>query len=116
MRKAGGVFLGAFVVGGTAVAWLAAARHPMAALWPGIATLLVHWRLSNTGGDEAEQADASYFLGFLLTLVLLAAGLLWLAAATGGVPRALPPGAGPSQSPATGLFGVLCDLVVVLLL
>src|SRR5580704_16812936 len=103
MRKAGGVFLGAFLLGGAAVAWLAAVKTPGVALVAGIVTLAVHWWLSSTSGDEADQADASYFLGFLLTLVLLATGLLALAAT-------------PAATPAAGLHDFLYDLGVGLVL
>ena len=45
------------------------------ALIGGLAAIVVYLVMSWRDGDDEEVADASYFLGFLLTLVLLAGGL-----------------------------------------
>jgi hypothetical protein len=46
----------------------------------GVAAIAVYVFLSWRDGDDEEVADASYFLGFLFTLLLLAAGLWKLSA------------------------------------
>ena len=75
------VFLVMFAFTGGAVFWLARIQQPAYAAAAGILGLFIHWGLSRSDDADAELADASYFLGFLLTLVLLAAGLWSLAAA-----------------------------------
>jgi hypothetical protein len=80
------VFFALFVIAGAGVFQLARMHEPAYAAGAGIAGILLHWRLSSGNDSDAEHADASYFLGFLLTLVLLAAGLWSLASA--GTPTA----------------------------
>jgi len=80
------VFFALFVIAGAGVFQLARMQEPAYAAGAGIAGILLHWRLSSGNDSDAEHADASYFLGFLLTLVLLAAGLWSLASA--GTPTA----------------------------
>ena len=67
----------------TASVVFAFARIPAyAAGASGMVGLLVHWQVSSGHDNDAELADSSYFLGFLLTFVLLASGL-WSLASTG---------------------------------
>lgn len=49
--------------------------QPVFALLPGVAGMGVHWFLSRDDRDDGELADASYFFGFVLTLVFLTVGL-----------------------------------------
>jgi hypothetical protein len=69
----------AFVVplaGGLAgVVLLSLRGERLGAFVSGAAAIALHWLLSRGPGQDEESADASYFLGFLLTLALLAAGL-----------------------------------------
>lgn len=81
MTKQSRLFLGMFALTGGAVFAFARAQQPAYAAIAGIAGLLLHWRLSAGNDSDVELPDASYFLGFLLTLVLLAAGLWSLAGA-----------------------------------
>jgi hypothetical protein len=81
MTKQSRLFLGMFALTGGAVFALARAQQPAYAAIAGIVGLLLHWRLSSGNDSDVELPDASYFLGFLLTLVLLAAGLWSLAGA-----------------------------------
>jgi len=81
MTKQSRLFLAMFALTGGAVFALARAHQPTYAAIAGIAGLLVHWMLSAGNDSDVEVPDASYFLGFLLTLVLLAAGLWSLAGA-----------------------------------
>lgn len=79
MKRKASQFLAALTVGGLLV-WLATmANNHFLAVGSGIAAILAHMVLSWRDGHDEEVADASYFLGFLLTLVLLAAGLWKLA-------------------------------------
>jgi uncharacterized membrane protein YedE/YeeE len=50
--------------------------RPEAALIAGVAGLVLHWLLTSKPQHDGEMADASYFFGFLLTLIFLAAGLV----------------------------------------
>jgi hypothetical protein len=75
------LFFALFVIAGAGVFMLARMQEPAYAAAAGIGGILLHWRLSSGNDSDAEHADASYFLGFLLTLVLLAAGLWSLASA-----------------------------------
>jgi hypothetical protein len=78
-------FVVPFVAASAAVGWLVAAHRPIAAVAAGTIGILLHWALSARGSaEEGELPDASYFFGFLLTLVFLAGGLYWLGA--GGSP------------------------------
>jgi ABC-type Fe3+ transport system permease subunit len=52
--------------------------RPEAALITGVAGLVLHWLLTAKPQHDGELADASYFFGFLLTLIFLAAGLVSL--------------------------------------
>jgi hypothetical protein len=81
MRKQSSLFLVIFALTGGAVFALARAQKPEFAAVAGIVGLLLHWMLSSGNDSDVELPDASYFLGFLLTLVLLAAGLWSLAGA-----------------------------------
>lgn len=96
------VFFMMFVVAGAGVFMLARMHEPAYAAVAGIGGILLHWRLSSGNDADAENADASYFLGFLLTLVLLAAGL-WSLASTGS-PTAT------GQPTGTVLYQFLYDL------
>ena len=81
MKHQSRLFAGLLTVTGVAVFVLARKQMPAYAAAAGILGLLVHWSLSSGDDSDAERADASYFLGFLLTLVLLSAGLWSLASA-----------------------------------
>jgi hypothetical protein len=81
MTKQSRLFLVMFALTGGTVFALARAQQPTYAAIAGIAGLLLHWMLSAGNDSDVEVPDASYFLGFLLTLVLLAAGLWSLAGA-----------------------------------
>lgn len=67
-------FAGSLIAGGVLVILASLAGFKAASLIIGALAIFVHWGLTRDERDE-ESADASYFLGFLLTLVLLAAGL-----------------------------------------
>ncbi|HWH51024.1 MAG TPA: hypothetical protein VN651_05740 [Gemmatimonadaceae bacterium] len=82
MRKHSWVFLLVFLPAAGAVAALVLAQRTAGALAAGIAGLVVYWALSNSPTNDGELADASYFFGFLLTLVFLASGLVSLGGAT----------------------------------
>jgi len=75
MKKHSWLFLLAFVPSAVGVALLATRLRPDLALAAGAGGLFVHWLLSRSAEQDAEVADSSYFFGFLLTLVFLAAGL-----------------------------------------
>jgi len=96
-------FLISFVVAAAVITPLARAEHQWAAVLAGIVVLLAHWTSSRGDPRDAELADSSYFLGFLLTLVLLAAGLWSL-------------GAQKSQPLDVPLYGFLSDLAAGLVL
>lgn len=81
MKNQSRLFAALLTVTGVAVFVLARKQMPAYAAIAGITGLLVHWSLSSGDDSDAERADASYFLGFLLTLVLLSAGLWSLASA-----------------------------------
>ena len=82
MRKHSWVFLLTFLPAAGAVAGLVLTQHTAGALAAGIAGLALYWALSTSPTHDGELADASYFFGFLLTLVFLAAGLVSLGGAT----------------------------------
>ena len=82
MRKHSWVFLLVFLPAAGAVAALVLAQRTTGALAAGIAGLVLYWALSNSPTNDGELADASYFFGFLLTLVFLASGLVSLGGAT----------------------------------
>jgi chromosome segregation ATPase len=82
MRKNSWVFLLTFLSAAGAVAGLVLAQRTAGALAAGIAGLVLYWALSTSPTHDGELADASYFFGFLLTLVFLAAGLVSLGGAT----------------------------------
>lgn len=92
-KKHGRIFFGAFVLTAAAVAALVLTHRLMAALGAGAAGLLLHWWLSGKEND-GELADSSYFFGFLLTLIFLAAGLFTLGS----------PATGPTKPPDLLLF------------
>jgi chromosome segregation ATPase len=96
MRKHSWLFLLIFIPAATAVAVLATRQRPDLALAAGAGGLLLQWLLSRSSDQDAEIADSSYFFGFLLTLVFLAAGLARL-------------GDSGATGP-TGVFGFLKDL------
>jgi len=75
MRKHSRVFLLTFIPSAAGVALLAMRQRPDLAFAAGTAGLLLHWLVSRSSEQDAEIADSSYFFGFLLTLVFLAAGL-----------------------------------------
>ena len=80
------VFLGTFAPAAAAVGTFVFRDRPEIALGAGVAGLLLHWLLSTKSANDSEIADASYFYGFLLTLIFLAAGLARLGAASVGGP------------------------------
>jgi hypothetical protein len=80
MRRQRFVFLTTFVLSAAAIAPFVFFGHPLGALAAGTFGLLIHWSLSASDDDDGELADASYFLGFLLTLVFLTVGLYKLGA------------------------------------
>ena len=80
------VFLGTFAPAAAAVGTFVFRDRPEIALGAGVAGLLLHWLLSTKSANDSEIADASYFYGFLLTLIFLAAGLARLGAASAGGP------------------------------
>lgn len=82
MRKHSWAFLLTFLPAAAAVAALVLAQRTGGALAAGIAGLVLYWALSTSPTHDGELADASYFFGFLLTLVFLAAGLVALGGAT----------------------------------
>src|SRR5437763_11245289 len=75
MRKLSWVFVLSFVPSAVGVTLLAMRQRPVLALAAGAAGLLLHWLVSRSAENDAEISDSSYFFGFLLTLVFLAAGL-----------------------------------------
>ena len=101
--KASTSFLVSFLVAAAVITPLARADHQWSAVLAGVVVLLAHWALSRGDPRDAELADSSYFLGFLLTLVLLAAGLWSL-------------GAQKSQPLDVPLYGFLSDLAAGLVL
>jgi hypothetical protein len=80
------VFLGTFAPAAVAVGTFVFRDRPDIALGAGVGGLLLHWLLSTKSANDSEIADASYFYGFLLTLIFLAAGLARLGAANTGGP------------------------------
>ena len=72
------VFLLTFAPTAAGVAALVLNGRPEAALIAGVAGLVLHWLLTAKPQHDGEMADASYFFGFLLTLIFLAAGLVSL--------------------------------------
>jgi hypothetical protein len=83
-KKHGRIFFGAFVLTATAVGTLVLTHRLIPALGAGVAGLLLHWWLSAGKENDGELADSSYFFGFLLTLIFLAAGLFTLGSPAGG--------------------------------
>ena len=83
-KKHGRIFLGAFALTAAAVGTLVLTHRLMAALGAGIVGLLLHWKLSGGQENDGELADSSYFFGFLLTLIFLAAGLFTLGSPAAG--------------------------------
>jgi chromosome segregation ATPase len=81
MTSASRVFLGTFAPTAAAVAALVLTGRSTPALIAGVAGLVLHWLLTSKPQHDGELADASYFFGFLLTLIFLAAGLVSLSAA-----------------------------------
>ena len=96
MRKHSWIFLLTFLPASAGVGVLAMRQRPDLALAAGVAGLLLHWLISRSPDQDAEIADSSYFFGFLLTLVFLAAGLARLGDSGAGGP--------------TVVFGFLRDL------
>jgi hypothetical protein len=64
-----------FLLTAIAIAPAVYGGHPFVAFGIGVAGLLVHWFSSRGVAEDEETADASYFFGFMLTLVFLAVGL-----------------------------------------
>ena len=73
-------FLFAFLPAALAVGAFVVDGQPGAALIAGIVGLFLHLLLTRKPPHDGEAADASYFFGFLLTLIFLAAGLYTLGA------------------------------------
>jgi hypothetical protein len=85
MRKPHGrIFLGSFALTAAAVATLVLTHRLIPALGAGTVGLLIHWKLSAGQENDGELADSSYFFGFLLTLIFLAAGLFTLGSPAAG--------------------------------
>lgn len=97
MKRKAWQFLATLMVGGVMVWFATMANNHIYAVGSGIVAIFAHVVLSWGDGHDEEVADASYFLGFLLTLVLLAAGLWKLA----------PVGIGVGTSTATQVLNVL---------
>ena len=76
--KTARVFVATFLPTAAGVGALVLTGRPEAALGTGVAGLALHWLLTSKPQHDAEMADASYFFGFLLTLIFLAAGLVSL--------------------------------------
>jgi hypothetical protein len=100
MSRNGRTFLFTFAPVAALVGWLVLAGMPFPAMVLGAMGLVLHWMFSRTGGSyDGEVADASYFYGFLLTLVFLAAGLHRLGLLSSG-----------SSDASVAVFGFLEDL------
>ena len=84
MRKHSWLFLLTFIPAAAGVGILAMRQRPDLALAAGVGGLVLHWLVSRNPEQDAEIADSSYFFGFLLTLVFLAAGLARLGDSAGG--------------------------------
>jgi hypothetical protein len=82
MKKHSWVFLLTFLPAAGAVAALVLTQRTTGALAAGVGGLVLYWALSTSRTPDGDLADASYFFGFLLTLVFLAAGLVSLGGAT----------------------------------
>jgi hypothetical protein len=108
------VFVSTLVASAIVMGTLVYIGHPGWGLAAGISGILVHCRLSRGGKDDGELADASYFFGFLLTLVFLTIGLLKL----GASPRSAPLGPTPGGTSASslGVLAFLKDLALGLVL
>lgn len=78
MSKHATKFVATFIPTAAAVGGLVLTQRSSAALAAGVAGLLLHWLLTLKAENDGELADASYFFGFLLTLIFLAAGLATL--------------------------------------
>src|SRR5438270_1006963 len=79
-------FVGTFLPAALAVGTFVLKGRPDLALIAGVAGLVLHWLLSLRSQNDSEIADASYFFGFLLTLVFLAAGLATLGSSAAAGP------------------------------
>lgn len=111
MNRQSAAFFLTFVVTAVLVGGFVYVGAPLYALLAGLAGLLLHWVLSNRlahGGDrDGEVADASYFFGFLMTLVFLAVGIYRI-----GMPST--PGAAAGDT--VNVLGFLVDLSAGLML
>lgn len=84
MRSQRVAFIIPFIGTAGTVGWLVSTNAMVVALLAGAAGIMVHWFWSaHCDSADGELADASYFFGFLLTLIFLAAGLFTLGNATG---------------------------------
>jgi chromosome segregation ATPase len=81
MTTSARVFLATFAPTAAGVGALVLNGRPTSALITGVAGLVLHWLLTAKPQHDVELADASYFFGFLLTLIFLAAGLVSLGSA-----------------------------------
>jgi chromosome segregation ATPase len=81
MTSSARVFLATFAPTAAGVGALVLNGRPTEALVTGVAGLVLHWLLTLRPHHDGELADASYFFGFLLTLIFLAAGLVSLGSA-----------------------------------
>lgn len=75
MSKQSRTFLVIFVTAAAVSSVLVNARHPYWAVVAGAVGILFHWLASPRTSGNDEEADSSYFFGFLLTLIFLATGL-----------------------------------------
>lgn len=91
MKRKAWSFLVTLVIGGGAVAFATLNQDRGVAVGAGVVAILSHLVLSMGTGRDEESADSSYFLGFLLTLVVLSAGLWNLAEHTASAAASTPP-------------------------
>jgi hypothetical protein len=120
LNRQGVVFGLVFGVTALAVAPVVYSGHPFRGLAIGVAGLLIHWITSRGGLEDEETADASYFFGFMLTLVFLTVGLYRLGMSsqnvTGGDTLSGPAGRIGATSNSILILGFLTDLAAGLAL
>jgi hypothetical protein len=110
MRRQSMVFGITFLVTALVVAPLVFFDRTLSALIAGVAGVLVHSALSRSAREDGEVADASYFFGFLLTLVFLTVGLYKLGVIAGSA------SAGVAADTTRLVLGFLKDLAAGLML
>jgi hypothetical protein len=114
LNRQSAVFAVVFVLTAIAILPVVYSGYPFVALGIGVAGLLLHWVSSRGGSDDEETADASYFFGFMLTLVFLAVGLYRLGMSSDPVAGGVAPSAAGANRGATSsttiVLGFLTDL------